>query len=515
MTGLGRISVLLAAVAALFGSGCPIKQTRLPRGTIVPMAELRHNAGRLPDFIAGELRANHPRRAFFALELYKTRSFADQKLAASLPDDGRGVDSPDLRKLLYAMLQPETDGSDRALVLSQVGPSLKSEEHTNDDQLWRYLELFEKRTTPKRSGELAVPYGYAARRSYGVTTFEEASRLFSAHQLFLSYLIDGKQVYVFSIWQRKLGLHRLAIDTDTLHQRINALHEQLSHRPADGDDGWKRAATELYRDLLGPVDAMVADAQTSGLLISPDGFIGNVPFGVLLRRGKLLLAARMVSYLPSASIYRAVLDHPLTREVPRVLAIGNPTYPKGVPPLVNAEEEAVTVSELFGDATLLRGDQATETAVKRLASKYNMLHFATHGVLLGRAVPDGSSLLLADGDGNDGLLTAGEIARLDLSGCNVAVLSACETSLQEDDVSSGELGSISSAFLAAGTIAVIGSLWKVDDAGTSQLMIWFYERYPELGPGQALRQARLKLSRDPRWSHPYYWGAFVLYGWEK
>jgi CHAT domain-containing protein/tetratricopeptide (TPR) repeat protein len=96
------------------------------------------------------------------------------------------------------------------------------------------------------------------------------------------------------------------------------------------------------------------------------------------------------------------------------------------------------------------------------------------------------------------VLTAEEVRGLDLSGCELAVLSACETSLGRQAGGEGVLG-LQRAFHAAGARAVVASLWKVEDAATSALMERFYANFwvKKLPKLEALRQAQLAVLNDP------------------
>lgn len=109
---------------------------------------------------------------------------------------------------------------------------------------------------------------------------------------------------------------------------------------------------------------------------------------------------------------------------------------------------------------------------------------------------------------DDGVLTALEVQNIDLMGCELVVLSACDTGL--GDVINGEgVFGLQRSFMKAGAEAVLMSLWPVNDLATQQMMTEMYhfllEGFP---PREALEMAKQELMKF----HPeaYYWGAFVL-----
>jgi CHAT domain-containing protein/tetratricopeptide (TPR) repeat protein len=242
-------------------------------------------------------------------------------------------------------------------------------------------------------------------------------------------------------------------------------------------------------------------------------------------------------------------------------------------PLESTAAEVGAINNVFqrrfrkGTVTDLREDEATEAAVRKEASAHRYLHFATHGFfaprelrsaladasrggrpgaddLFGRRGMAGvhpgllSGLVLAganrpaDAEKDDGILTALEVEALDLSGVELAVLSACETGLGEEAGGEGLLG-LQRAFQLAGAHSVVASLWQVDDRATRELMVRFYENLwkRKMSKVEALRQAQLwmlkegigrgmvdirvpedRLPKEDGRLAPYFWAAFSLSG---
>jgi CHAT domain-containing protein len=157
------------------------------------------------------------------------------------------------------------------------------------------------------------------------------------------------------------------------------------------------------------------------------------------------------------------------------------------------------------------------------------VHLATHAVL-NDANPMYSQIILSQverGEGDDGLLEAWEIMKLDLT-AELVVLSACETGRGRIGAGEGVIG-LSWALFVAGSPATVVSQWKVASGGTTELMVEFYRnlragdddaspaaaaaRNPHVATkAEALRRAALKLLRSEKYKDPFYWAGFVLVG---
>ena len=229
-------------------------------------------------------------------------------------------------------------------------------------------------------------------------------------------------------------------------------------------------------------------------------------------------------------------------------------------PLPAAAGEAEDVAGLWkaqgsrgegGEALEIVGAQASKSAFVAAAPGRRVLHLATHGFFLGAhcrpAIPAARGMALLDPAGaelpmgdnplllsglafaganqrdtarpgaDDGILIAEEIATLDLSGVEWAVLSGCDTGVGEIRAGEGVIG-LRRAFELAGARTLIMSLWSVSDVAARRWMQALYEaRFVRgLRTAEAVREASLGVLRERRSrgssTHPFYWAAFVAAG---
>ncbi|MFG0319696.1 MAG: CHAT domain-containing protein, partial [Planctomycetota bacterium JB042] len=330
-------------------------------------------------------------------------------------------------------------------------------------------------------------------------------------------------------------------------------------RAAPGPESERAAGEALRRLLLDPVLAETADANA--LQIAVDDAVHLVPLDALpLGDGRVGDRWR-IRIVPSFAPPGANADD-RAGDADRLVVFGGIDYgaapaasgPRSEAraadfrPLLHTRVEAEGVAALFergrrGVVSLRLGADATKGALDAEAPRAAWLHLATHGTFAGGplALIEGESDPLAarasfaevvtgmaprtlcglalaganrgaDALGRvEGIVTAEEIAALDLSACRLAVLSACETGLGVRRAGLS-VQSMQTALHAAGAAASVTALWGVRDRTTRDLMLEFYRRlWIEAAPlDVALWEAKRSLRDAGR--PPFDWAGFVLAG---
>lgn len=160
--------------------------------------------------------------------------------------------------------------------------------------------------------------------------------------------------------------------------------------------------------------------------------------------------------------------------------------------------------ENYKDLDFLSLDNADTDEIedKELVRSGLLFAGANHTLEGDGVIPDGY---------DDGILTALEVASLDLIGLDLVVLSACQTA-QGDLGDDGVLG-LQRGFKKAGANSILMSLWKVDDKATQILMTQFYKNLVSgQSKSQSLQSAQryLREYNNGRFNEPKYWAAFIL-----
>jgi CHAT domain-containing protein len=356
-------------------------------------------------------------------------------------------------------------------------------------------------------------------------------------------------------------------------EKIDAAYQE---RVTSADSMYGEKACALSRMLLGPVASQLGNKR---LLIVNEGVLQYIPFEALpvpdtgqveeqtTKAAALssddftpLMAQHEIVNLPSISTLAAIRSEspPATSPSNVIAVLADPVFDKDDPrvqkpddnllaKVAPVEAQPVKAQRALRDFNRFSGqsrvprlpytlqetneilalippdkrmvatgfDASRETVMSSPLGQYQVVHFATHG-LIDDEHPELSGIVLSlvnkRGEQENGFLQLHDIYNLNLS-AKLVVLSACSTGLGKDIKGEGLIG-LTRGFMYAGSKSVVASLWKVDDRATAELMGHFYRAMlkDNLSPPAALRVAKENLRRQNPWRAPYYWAAFVLQG---
>jgi CHAT domain-containing protein/tetratricopeptide (TPR) repeat protein len=195
-------------------------------------------------------------------------------------------------------------------------------------------------------------------------------------------------------------------------------------------------------------------------------------------------------------------------------------------PLPETTDELCAVARRLGipASDILLGRRMTEAAVKTLSAEgrlrdYRILHFATHGLVAGDLANVVEPALMFSPpetatELDDGLLTASEVAQLDLD-ADWVVMSACNTAAGASK-SAQALSGLARAFFYAGARALLVSHWAVNSRAAVAITTGAFDAQsadPTIGRAEALRRSiRTLIASGGVNAHPAVWAPFILVG---
>ncbi|HEX5690681.1 MAG TPA: CHAT domain-containing protein, partial [Roseiflexaceae bacterium] len=336
-----------------------------------------------------------------------------------------------------------------------------------------------------------------------------AQRVLSECAGIIEYFTAGDEIIAFIIGRDSLKVHRNAGSIQKVAALSQSLQFQISRalRPGalDGQRGDRltidalRVLTELAAELVQPLASDIASFDE--LTIVPHGILHALPFHAMPLDGLPLIETHRMSTAPSSSVLASIASAKAHRSFadahakPLVVGVADEIAP-------DIEREAALVAATLGldGENLLTGAAATVQAVSAKARNASLLHLACHGRLAPES-PMGSGLRLADR-----WLTLRKLMDWRLQAALVT-LSGCETGLHRVKPGDDLIG-LQRGFFAAGAKAVLSTLWRVDDATTSEYMAAFYGFLNTLDAGAgnvagAFRNAVVTIKRTH--PHPAFW----------
>lgn len=387
----------------------------------------------------------------------------------------------------------------------------------------RQRDLMERLRNSDTALRLSDPW-YVRLNHRKPVSLSEAQQLIDENTLLIDYHLGNERSLVWVVSPTSAEVFSLPARGE-IEEQVRKLHRLLAKSRWE-PRSWQASivANKLSEVLLGPFAERLGHKR---LVIVPDGALHYLPIGVLPEPfsdapgwSSLMMADHEVVYLPSVSVLKALREEAAVRPSGSLAIFADPVFAaEEYQRLHYSRREAESIlSMLPRDSEYLSlwgADANKDVALSGRLVDFRILHFATHGIP-NTEHPELSAVLLSqtgpDGRSMDGYLTAHDIQGMDLR-ADLVVLSACSTALGREVRGEGLIG-LTQAFMHAGADRVVVSLWDVNDESTAVLMERFYRGLilENKSPAEALRTAQIWMSKQPRWSSPYYWGGFVLQG---
>ena len=384
----------------------------------------------------------------------------------------------------------------------------------------------------------------------------------------LVYLLSGKGSFLWVVRRDRSRQFRLTSEAEEIVDGVRLLRQRLDltniKHLSDLRSFPLALSHELYKTIIGPAETLLEGVDH--LIVVPDAELASLPFGVLVSESirediKDLsdyadvpwLAKRFAfTTLPSVSSLHALRVFAKRSPAPEAFAgfgdpilygedrerrglsaselfddnqLANVEAVRSLPRLPETAQELYAIAKALkaGRNNVYLREAASERRVKSMPlSAYRVIMFSTHGLMSGdfRGVEEPALVLTPPesvSQQDDGLLTASEVAQLDLN-ADIVVLSACNTAAPDGAGGTEGFSGLARSFFYSGSRALLVSHWSVSSEATVRLMSGMFHRLgrqPELGRAEALRQSMLALMDDPsnpQFAHPAFWAPFVVVG---
>ncbi len=363
------------------------------------------------------------------------------------------------------------------------------------------------------------------------------------NEALLEYMVGDTLIYAFYIDKHRASITPLKVQQQQLKIQLDKLRTSISNTNLIKEYldstyyNFQESAYWCYQNLVAPIIRGTQDKTT--LIIVADQELSQIPFEVFLAKKpsentpvknlNYLIKDYAISYHYSASLWlENQFNIDQLNKNSKMLAIAAQyntnlqTNRKNTSLRINqqytalpeAQNEVKELAKSFEGYFCFDSVTTTKQEFIKMASNYNIIHLAMHGVL-DQDEPIFSGLAFSNTRNviDPNLLHAYEISKLKLS-AKLAVLSACDTGYGQFEQGNG-MASLARAFMYAGVPALVVSMWQVDDLATSKIIQQFYENLSEgMNKAEALRHAKLTYINNAHGlqAHPLYWAPFVQIG---
>ncbi len=368
-----------------------------------------------------------------------------------------------------------------------------------------------------------------------VITIPEVKHLLPQNGSLIEFLNHDSLLFTFVITKNNIVITKSI--SDSLNYYITKLRTALFNLNIYRINkkniiDYQTVAYKLYKILILPVKSFLTGKE---IFIIPDGEIGTIPFDVLLvkkpenakyhlKKLPYLFNKYTICYGNSASVQFGLLSDFKCNANNNVLGIA-PFTEKNVESYKYFQQdnerlrnlpasviELKKINKIIG-GKMLFGKMATKQQFINNASKYKVLHIATHGIINNKQPLKSTLIFYKTADSVNNKLCISELFNMHFHS-ELAVLSACNTGIGEYAKGEGIM-SLARGFSYAGIPGITLSLWSADDNSSEKIMVRFYY-YLKNGEtkSHALHLAKMDYLKNSNnlFASPYYWGGYIFIG---
>jgi len=277
-------------------------------------------------------------------------------------------------------------------------------------KMWnsRLFDLNRKQDELIKSIEKNYPAYYTLKYDNSVISIAGIQKKLSPKQALIEFTLADSTLYAFAITAQSRQLVTSPVNK-SFAGHLATLKNQLTGRSFNNYNSsdfkaFVHASNEVYNQLLKPLEPTIKGKE---LILVPDAELGYLSFDVLLtslpdtnktgyRKLPYLIRESAIAYAPSATTFFDEMSSRRTSNNSRILAFG-PSYDDKnevlnqkdengkllrnlLANLTNTKEEIESLGDYFNIKSYT-GENATETAFKKNAPNYRVLHLAMHTLI--------------------------------------------------------------------------------------------------------------------------------------
>ncbi|MGK7893326.1 MAG: CHAT domain-containing protein, partial [Xenococcus sp. (in: cyanobacteria)] len=323
--------------------------------------------------------------------------------------------------------------------------------------------------------------------------------------IFYTIIIEDRLEVIAAIPNKPLQHYSKQLPPSEIEIVVTSANSQISnHNPRRLN---LKLLQQAYDWLIRPLEADLVANKIETLVFVPDGVLRNLPPATLYDGEQYLIEKYSLAIAPSLQLVE-LNDRDKNRQELLLAGLSQPR--QGFPSLPGVQQEIQQIKPLFASEVLLN-DSFTELNFTRSASQtpYRIVHLATHGQFSSNS----EETFVLTWDERINIDELNRLIRGDskqLRPVDLLVLSACETATGDRNSVLGLAG----IAVRGGARSTIASLWAVSDEATVALMTNFYQELAQgkISKAEALRRAQQSILKNEKFSHPFYWSAFILVG---